>query len=260
MSSVVPVRVHTDQAFHMGFAEYTKIMLAPTLVAGASTVALLYLLFRSHLSSERLVISADLRPSDALRDRQGAILGGVLLLSCLLLLSLAPMLNIPLWSVTLVFALVFGARNLWVYPFSHSRKRPLLRSFGAAADSDGIALASAASAQVDLTSIVPTSESAPGALPTRTAGALGPTHDDSEPGRVSSSEPESESPVGAALTFMDAVAGMPWNLVPFVLGMFILVESLTASGFIEALAHAAAGFVGMSPLRGVLVSGCACCV
>jgi hypothetical protein len=58
------------------------------------------------------------------------------------------------------------------------------------------------------------------------------------------------------LTFMDAVRGMPWNLVPFVLGMFILVEALTACGFIHSVAEAGATAIGTSPLRGTLISGC----
>ena len=90
----------------MGFADYTKVMLAPTLVAGTVTVVLLYLVFRPRLTGHRLVLLTDMSPEDALRDRRGAVLGGGLLLTCLLLLSVAPMLDMPLWAITLVFAVV----------------------------------------------------------------------------------------------------------------------------------------------------------
>lgn len=58
------------------------------------------------------------------------------------------------------------------------------------------------------------------------------------------------------LCFMDAVRGMPWTIVPFVLGMFILVESLTASGWIEAWAIGAAKSMGSSETGAILASGC----
>ena len=57
---------------------------------------------------------------------------------------------------------------------------------------------------------------------------------------------------------MDAIRAMPWNIVPFVIGMFILVESLTASGWIEAMAVAGAAAVGKSRLTGILASGGEC--
>ena len=43
-----------------------------------------------------------------------------------------------------------------------------------------------------------------------------------------------------------------------VLGMFILVEALTACGFIELLARAGVAIIGNSTFRGTLVSGCRC--
>ena len=71
------------QAFGMGFAEYSRIMLAPTLVAGCTAVVGLYLTFRSKLTTERLVLATGASPAEALRDRAGAVIGGGLLLSCL---------------------------------------------------------------------------------------------------------------------------------------------------------------------------------
>jgi Na+/H+ antiporter NhaD/arsenite permease-like protein len=40
--------------------------------------------------------------------------------------------------------------------------------------------------------------------------------------------------------------------------MFILVEALTACGFIELLARAGVAIIGNSTFRGTLVSGCRC--
>jgi hypothetical protein len=44
--------------------------------------------------------------------------------------------------------------------------------------------------------------------------------------------------------------------LPQVLGMFILVEALTACGFIKLLAGAGVSVIGKSTFRGTLVSGC----
>jgi hypothetical protein len=43
----------------------------------------LYLTFRSKLTTERLVLATGASPAEALRDRAGAVIGGGLLLSCL---------------------------------------------------------------------------------------------------------------------------------------------------------------------------------
>jgi hypothetical protein len=59
------------QAFDMGFAEYTGIMLAPTIVAGVVALAGLYLAFRSKLSDTPIALTTAMAPSDALRDRKG---------------------------------------------------------------------------------------------------------------------------------------------------------------------------------------------
>ncbi len=55
--------------------------------------------------------------------------------------------------------------------------------------------------------------------------------------------------------FMETPRAMPWAIVPFILGMFILVESLTDIGWIETLAAAAASAVGTSQVRGVFAIG-----
>jgi H+/Cl- antiporter ClcA len=100
----------------MKFAEYSGIMAAPTLVAGAVSLLMLYAIFRKHFTATT-PSPTDVNPTAALLDVSGAIFGSVSLLACLFMLSIAPLLNLPMWVITLVFAVVYAARNVWVYPW-----------------------------------------------------------------------------------------------------------------------------------------------
>jgi hypothetical protein len=42
-----------------------------------------------------------------------------------MLQAIAPLLHLPMWAITLVFAAVFGGRNAYVYPFNLPDETPV---------------------------------------------------------------------------------------------------------------------------------------
>lgn len=130
-------------------------MALPTLFIGAASMLGLYAVFRSHLRGS-VSSRSELDPSLALLDRSGAVFGSVCLLSTLVLLCIAPLVGLPLWGITLAFALVYAARNVAVYPFS-TRSSSLNVSAGitsSASSTDAVPLSSAAAQSEVDTSVI----------------------------------------------------------------------------------------------------------
>jgi hypothetical protein len=107
----------------MKFAEYSRIMAAPTLVAGAVSVLMLYVMFRKHFTATT-PSPTSVDPKAALLDVRGAAFGSACLLACLFMLSIAPLIHLQMWVITLVFAVVYAVRNVWAYPWDAPVTRP----------------------------------------------------------------------------------------------------------------------------------------
>lgn len=97
-----PTNILLASRFGFTFVGYTGWMLLPTLVAGAANALLLYLVFRKEI--RRPIRSVDLKPSEAITDRTGAVLGLLALGGCVVALAIAPYLGWEMWRVSLAFA------------------------------------------------------------------------------------------------------------------------------------------------------------
>jgi arsenical pump membrane protein len=99
-----PTNILIASAFDLRFDEYTRWMLLPTLAAGVTSVLLLYRIFSAEIRRPlREYCSID--PKAAITDRTGAILGLLLLSSCIIALIIAPYYGIEMWTVSLSFAI-----------------------------------------------------------------------------------------------------------------------------------------------------------
>ena len=99
-----PTNIVLASAFQIDFIEYFKWMFLPTVGAGLVNLTLLYLIFRKRIKIT-IKQKETLKPIDALTDKKGAILGLLVLFSCIVALAIAPYLNIELWFISLGFAL-----------------------------------------------------------------------------------------------------------------------------------------------------------
>jgi len=100
-----PTNIILASAFHLYFDEYLRWMLLPALTAGFVNMILLYLLFKKRINQPLRYIKI-IKPSEAITDHVGAVLGVTILIGCIVTLALAPYLGIDMWVISLSFALL----------------------------------------------------------------------------------------------------------------------------------------------------------
>ncbi|MBN1865008.1 MAG: hypothetical protein JW808_08915 [Victivallales bacterium] len=100
-----PTNILLAGACGLDFAGYSKWMALPTLAAGATSLALLWLVFRKEISKPFRNPVAETDPREALTDRSGTYTAGALLGFCILLLTVAPYLGLRMWWVAVVCSL-----------------------------------------------------------------------------------------------------------------------------------------------------------
>ena len=163
-----PTNIIVAQAYKLSFVEYSRWMALPAITAGTVCVALLWLIFRRRIPGKFQV--PEVSPEDALKSKEGAVVGSIMLAACLVTLSLSSLINVPIWLITLFYA---GAM------FAHDLLRYEIRVFRGSKKFDSY-------------------------LPRMKEISL----------------------------------RMPWKIVPFVLGLFIMVESLSVYNWTGMMASA----------------------
>ncbi|OAD07926.1 hypothetical protein MUCCIDRAFT_117880, partial [Mucor lusitanicus CBS 277.49] len=213
-----PTNVVVSEAYNISFITYSAWMLLPTVVCILLAYVVLRILFRGDYYLPRHIQPPDADPKSVLIDPQGAIFGLVLLACCLLTLVGTSFAHVPVWMVTLPFACVMFLRDIrhdLGISFSHlfNIKRRFPRPFLNTAAHDQVLVygpenQSHHEIQLDVLNTPP---------PTIWFGSRFPT---------------------LKAVFMR----MPWSILPFSLGMFILIEALAQEGWVGIFATAMAVF------------------
>ncbi|KAF0557518.1 arsenical pump membrane protein-domain-containing protein [Gigaspora margarita] len=108
-----PTNVIVAQAYGITFLTYSAWMILPTITAMILAYFALYTIFRrSNLIPDK-VNSPKRNPSDALKDKTGAIFGVIVLGSCLITLMGTSFTSLSVWIVTLPFAVIMLIRDIW---------------------------------------------------------------------------------------------------------------------------------------------------
>ncbi|EFJ51291.1 hypothetical protein VOLCADRAFT_116516 [Volvox carteri f. nagariensis] len=108
-----PTNIIVADAYNMTFLGYSKYMSLPTFAAGLACFAMLLLEFHRNIPASIPLPTVD--ASHMLRDKLGAVLGSVNMLTCLGLLAAAPSLGWAMWAITLVCAGVHCVYNIWAF-------------------------------------------------------------------------------------------------------------------------------------------------
>ncbi len=98
-----PTNILVASAFHLTFMEYSMWLALPTLAAGLVNMALLYIIFRREIHKPIQPVALD--PWEAITDKPGAFLGLATLAGCIVAMAVAPYLSIPMWKISVAFAL-----------------------------------------------------------------------------------------------------------------------------------------------------------
>jgi arsenical pump membrane protein len=210
-----PTNIIVADAFDLSFAEFFRWMFLPTVLSGIVLFLVVYALFRKKVNvSFRL----DHMDEQQYLDKSGAIFGFVVLIACLICLSVAPKLGLHLYQVTLIFSLVCFVRELIVYFLEKDK---------------GIAVIA----------------------PVENVHDEQVLHEGETKSVMSSSIEESKKammpPRKSLRSVFKVVMGLPWAVAPFVISMFILVEGLDYTGWVDICSSAFAS-IANSNSRGAM--------
>nr|KAJ3410336.1 hypothetical protein HK105_002953 [Polyrhizophydium stewartii] len=271
-----PTNLIVGQKYGLGFLEYSAWMVLPGLLSSAASVAMLYALFRRRIPATIAPPPAGLRPQDAIRDKWGAVVGGVVLLLCLVTLAVTSLWHVPVWIATLPFSVVLLVRDV---ARDAIRRQPRRVARHAAEELQIVVVRpQATGTSSDGSGGEPGNAISDGAIPIEDssemlsggAGSSGSADGDKpmEGGTDSAKDlllgAEFSPPRSAMLravyerfpTAFEGVARMPWKIGPFVFAMFIMVEGLKHVGWVDLLASGLAQVVtrGGADATGSLVT------
>jgi len=112
-----PTNIYLATSFNIGFIKYFQVMSLPTIMAGLTSFILLLLIFKKDLNGPL----NDEIGTVHMQDRFLLSLGLFSLISCIILLTVANYINIPMYLITAFFAL-FLLLNATIYRFFRPQK------------------------------------------------------------------------------------------------------------------------------------------
>ncbi|CAG8505471.1 11223_t:CDS:2 [Diversispora eburnea] len=116
-----PTNVIVSQAYSISFVKYSAWMLAPTIVSIILAYIFLRIVFRNPKFIPNYVDPPKRNPREVLKDKFGAILGVILLGLCLIALMATSFTKIKVWVVTLPFAVASMIKDI-IYDLIDRRK------------------------------------------------------------------------------------------------------------------------------------------
>lgn len=273
-----PTNVVVAEAYNISFITYSAWMLLPTVVCILISYVVLRILFRGDYYLPRHIQPPDADPKSVLIDPHGAIFGLALLACCLVTLVGTSFASVPVWMVTLPFAFIMFLRDIrhdlgisFSRMFNIKRRypRPVLNT--AKYDDSLVASSAKDTIQLDMISVpVPSSVhtdtilSLPPPLPAETSTTTSLRSRSLIPletpvmqstsfasstirskKRTKYTEPifKAYHWFSAKFPTLNAVfLRMPWSILPFSLGMFVLIEALSELGWIGIFATAMSVF------------------
>ncbi len=97
-----PTNILIAGAFNINFFSYFIKMFVPTLVAGLTNLIIVYTIFYNKINHP--LIKPDIDPSLAIKDKQGTIIGLIVLTLCIIFLSISQYIHITIWKISLFVA------------------------------------------------------------------------------------------------------------------------------------------------------------
>lgn len=258
-----PTNVVVSQAYGIGFLEYSAWMMLPTLICTILAYITMRILFRNPKYIPKTILSPDADPKSVLVDPFGAVFGVILLGCCLGTLIGTSFAGIEVWQITLPFSVVMFVRDIiydlgwnsssilqWIKPTTP----PANETINDISASHPIGSQTTSSSEViplDMISDTVATEHTPSGPALSTGIEVASTVSSRTFVRNvtgnSHANPSIRNKEGRSNRIRDrfptlyAIATrMPWKILPFALGMFILVEALSDLGWTAIFATALA--------------------
>jgi arsenical pump membrane protein len=114
-----PTNIVAAEFYGLSFVDFAKWMILPSVVAAALCIFLIWIIFRK--SIPRKFELAPIDPSSAIKNRNGALFGSVVLGLTIVFMSLADsLIHVPLWAIALFFAIVMFLHDVISYRYGIS--------------------------------------------------------------------------------------------------------------------------------------------
>lgn len=247
-----PTNVVVCEGFAINNAAFTAYTILPFVACNIFCFLALAFQFRSekHIRRKMANTRHHLNPRTVLRDPLGALVGSILLGSCLIVAIIVSFFKIDVWMITLPFA---GAKLIFDFTWDYYRygrhQQTETGQHEVATDDD--AMLSEIKRAMSIPDDVPVEREA-------TFGSSGPIMNriSSPLEKLSPVHPKAEKPnlplfpkqqarfkaIHASLssrfpTFFTALPRLPFALVPFAFSQFILIEALSHQGWIDVFAE-----------------------
>ncbi|KAJ2308052.1 hypothetical protein IWW55_000657 [Coemansia sp. RSA 2706] len=230
-----PTNIIVAEANNVSFLSYSAWMGLPFLGAAVAGIAVLYLTSMRKIP-RAIAIDVTIRPRDMLRRFRQAVLGSVVLVSCLIALSISSFFGVAVWIVTLPFGVAMLLIDA-IIDLSTTRAMRTLESAPIPVTlSEPITYADVDASDIEL-------QCAPAA--SQLAGSLSPTAIAEQPNKARimySARLRHRIVHGIHIldmrvpTVSAVLRRLPYGIIPFSLGMFIIVESLSEQGWTPRLA------------------------
>jgi len=225
-----PTNIIVGEANHLTFADYSMWMIAVAFVATSTAFFVLYYIFRSELN--RTFVPPELNPQGALKDRRAAVFHAVVLMCTLLSLSVAPFLHAPLWVICAVAAAIVFVYNSCQWPWTITL--PNIVDLEGGSSENGI-----------VKSAKNPNPSSPMKPENENTRLLDNSSIQNSNGSIDDQD-KVVNPFGEHSpmpTLKKSIEMLPWRIVPFVFGMFTLVEGMRKSGWIDSMADQLVGCI-----------------
>lgn len=110
-----PTNIYLATSAGIGFAEYVRVMLIPTVAGGVTAFIALYILFRRQLQRPLIPVRAEREPL----SRSGVIIGTTHFAACLILLVASSWVGLEMWGISLAVAVSLAAVAMLYGVLSH---------------------------------------------------------------------------------------------------------------------------------------------
>ena len=211
-----PTNLIVAIAYKMEFLAYSKWMFLPAAVAALITIGIVYWMYCTEMprAIERDDYAMNTMLKNVQLDARWSIgISAAVLVGCLILLAASNFLNVPVWVITLAFCAVSLAKDAFIFSRQHrmgESNTPSVQDL-----------------EMEMKSVQQT-------------GSLDRLPTNSEDNVQNNIDPITSEPTpimeNRALSILKK--RVPWNIAPFVICMFILVEALDSKGWLSRLAVA----------------------
>lgn len=266
-----PTNIVVAQAFQLDFLEYSRWMALPTVAAGLTCLIVLFAIFSKLNAIPPVIQIPVLNPYQNFIDIPGAIFGSVIFAICIGFIATSTVTNIPIWIITvsgcaimIVKDAVFDfrlRRRIATVPQALSPSEITIMQPGQAQDTDVTMIplehfmVSSDESDIDAKLRLgqpPVSDPA-NALEDH-LNQVPPLIDPPEIAKDENTDPAKNASfikkVEPVLPIV--ISRLPWKVAPFVVGVFIVVESMSVTGLTGWIAKAFSLLVGASDSHGAI--------